>query len=216
MLASALSMNSRLHFMFLVVVFGIGIYFYFVYREIRLYDQTLLLLRGEINTVKKQLLELTGGQQQLPSPPQPTAASGPAIQLSAPVEEVEEDYEYEEEDDDEVVSVTSNEIKDILTNIVDLGHVDDSLEDPVAAILSNSTESGAASRARTTKPDIADLTQYSMEELLRFKYDDLRNFLRSKGFAMKGSKHELSAKIRELATHNDDSVPSPSGSDADM
>lgn len=214
MLPSTLSMNSRLHFMFVLVVIGITIYLYFVYREIRNYDVTLRALKSEIFVLKKQLntveqqqavrtqaLEQASGLHSCAKPTQShqepirVVDSGKDDVVDPPVEMVEEDPDGMDEQQEDDMSVTSNEIHDIITNIV---HV--SADDGTG-----SGEEGDVHipRASTRQPkdhsSMPDLTQYSMEDLCKLKYDDLRNFLRGRGVVMKGTKQELSAKIKELA-----------------
>lgn len=233
MLPSTLSMNSRLHLMFVLVVVGITVYLYFVYREIRNYDVTLRSLKSEIIVLKKQL-NTVEQQVKLPSslpPPASLAASfvshtgvtatgvpnANSMQQHpmtsskpSPAQDDEGDEIIDLVDEDENadgfqeddMSVTSNEIHDIITNIVHVSADDGSggEEGDVQAV------PRASSRQQKDHSTMPDLTQYTMEDLCKLKYDDLRNFLRSKGVVMKGTKQELSAKIKELADGSHGSV----------
>lgn len=228
MLPSTLSMNSRLHLMFVLVIIGITVYLYFVYREIRNYDMTLRALKSEIVVLKKQL-NTVEQQVKLPAslPAAPTSLAVPAPICSMPfpmkkemyaaTDPVDADADAEgnadlvEEDGDNYLeddmSVTSNEIHDIITNIVHVSADDGSGGEEGDA-------QGERPRASSRQPKdhsiMPDLTQYPMEDLCKLKYDDLRNFLRSKGVVMKGTKQELSAKIKELGTSHPSHTSDPS------
>lgn len=125
------SVATKLHILLILTIIAVGLYMYFLYKEVRTFQ-------SEMNNVKSQI------QTILSSSPVATVAAGsvvaaaPAstsIDMVGPNEEVScqeaekpsadamDDDCVDEEDD--AVSITSNEIKDILTNIQSVDDEDD-------------------------------------------------------------------------------------------
>lgn len=241
------AMPHRMHFVVITVVIGILIYFYFVHKELRVFDSTLNALRQDVRQLKQRLAlmdgagvptttVITGGggsssssadivgvgalqqQPQQMCPRVPPVGAGVGAYAACDI--------AEDNDDDDDDSVTSNDIKDILTNIththdipVDVIRHDDAGADTgvvvtavAAATCSGSSNSSGGSssdsddansgekkRQRTIEiGDNKDLRQWDRLDMARLKYDDLRNFLRKHGIHMKGTKDELIEKIMSL------------------
>ena len=97
----------------------------------------------------------------------------PPIKLE--VIDLTEEEEDEDEDEEDSVSVSSEEIKNIITNI-------SSIDDEVVSVPTVEVE----------------LSTMSVEELEKLKYEDLKNYLKSKGVSYKGKKPDLIENIRSM------------------
>jgi hypothetical protein len=174
------SVTTKLHILLLMLAIGITLYMYVLYKEVRTFEKEILDIKKQITNLSVlapipnvQDVVKTDVVTQQPST-QPSVAVGEALV-------------YDNGDD---VSVTSNEIKDILTNIQEDDDEDD-VEDPkkTKTIVSEVSLQEQILPAKDTK-EVKDLLQLSDEELSSVKYDDIRSFLRKKGISGKGSKQE--------------------------
>lgn len=200
------AMGHRIHFVMIAVVIGILIYFYYVHKELRVFDATLKAMRNEVLQLQQKLpmienqmayqVDVAAMMQHPPLPQQP------------PQQQQHAEAEYVDDEDDDA-SICSNDIKDILTNIT---HVQEEAEASAsendaamvhpedAGNMSSDTSESKRERQRVRTIEVGenkDLSGWDRADLLKLKYDDLRNYLRSTGVHMKGTKEELAAKILE-------------------
>lgn len=177
------STTTKLHIVLVLSVVAVAVYMYFLYRELQNYQQDVIDLR-------RQVANLGGGACPITSLKQSELKTE---KVESQRQEVEEPYESEDigmhneclitnNEDDDDVSVTSNEIKDILTNIQE--PEDDS----------NNDDFVISDIGKSSLPDLKNKTD---EELMELKYDEIRSYVRRFGINTKGTKKELIQKIRE-------------------
>jgi hypothetical protein len=161
---------TKLHILLIMIVIGIGLYMFLLFKEVKMFGEDMDQMRLDIGLLKSQ-------QQCAISPP--AKAITPAVAPRV--------VEY----DDDNISVTSNEIKNILTNI---RHDDEEEEE----------EDKETVEQPLKIVDIIDMTTFTLDELKKQKYDDLRAFLRRRNLNIKGTKSELIQKITELKSASAD------------
>lgn len=165
------SFATKLHLLLILVIIAIGLYMFMLYKEVKVFQDELV-------SMKSQLKAAT------------TAAAAVAIRVvaAAPPEEGEPavlPVIIEEEDDVEPdQSVTSKEIKDLLSSIQKDGEVEAEVEPE--------PEPEAEQEA---EPDYSTMTP---EELKHVKYETLKSYLKSKGHHIKGTKADMIKRIGEL------------------
>jgi len=206
---------TRLHFMFLLVVAGLALYLYFVYREFRAYDQTLTLLRQEVQLLKAKVA--LGGVSQVPGPAAASSSCMAALAAAAPSSAAacapaacaddhaaacddDDDADYEEDAPDDAASVTSHEIKEILTHIAtDEPPAAPAAPPAVAAVKGHTLDLDLAAAAAADDDGSNDLATYALADLLKLKNDALKAYLRTRGVGNpKGTKEELASQIVAL------------------
>lgn len=190
-------MSTRIHMIFILVVVGIVMYFYFVYREIRGFDRTISVLKAEVNSIKQQLTHT----QQMSCAKQQQAMSQQAPCSHDTVPMMVESH-LEEESDDIDSTMTTDEIKALLTNIVDYDHQEhrDNESDMSKTIDSNvqeqmHTHDGEGEPVKTSSEELYNLDS---KDLLKLKNEQLRQYLVDRGLDGKGTKQELISKIKQL------------------
>jgi hypothetical protein len=105
---------------------------------------------------------------------------------------------YDNDDDDDDISVTSDEIKDILTNIKD-----DTVDDVLVTETLNQEQQVVSKEPIIVTPQVplsdgADFSSLTEAELNAHKYDDIRNYLRRCGISAKGTKQSYIQRILEM------------------
>lgn len=203
---------TKLHILLVCTIIAVGLYMYFLYKELKTFQD-------DMASMKKQMQ----GLLTCPNAPAPTPTSqqgvvpkadGNDVQVqAAPIVRPSTPQVYDNIDED-VMSVTSNEIKDILTNIQNVDEDDNDNEDDNEH--DNEHDGNGTGCGNHGEPleetkicfedDIImmekkpwpDFSNMSEDDMAKMKYDDLRSFLRSKGVNVKGSKQELINKIMEV------------------
>lgn len=174
----------KVQLLFVMILFGVVIYTYFLYNDV-------IRLEREVVTLKSSVARLEAGnvikELVCEAPKQSsTPASQPLQHSLTPIPEQDDDFE---EDDD---SVTSNEIKELLTNI-----------NEETVLQPQQDPEPATSNPAPPPASPADLAELSEQELLTYKYEDLRSYLKSKGITCKnGPKIDLVKRILEKAATN--------------
>jgi cell division septum initiation protein DivIVA len=153
-----MSFHVKMQMLLLLSSVFITVYLYYLFKELNQYQ-------NEVRDIKTQLVSL---EKRIASTTVPDASPQVCV-----VQDTSTQYHQvpvgDQEDDQ--VSVTSNEIKDILTHIED----DASLVQP-----------------EEVPKSIDEMTEL---ELSAVKYDDLRNYLKKLGQPTKGTKVELIQRI---------------------
>jgi hypothetical protein len=160
-----------------MIIVGFGIYMFMLYKEVQVFQGEIELMRVEIDSFKIVLGTAA-----------PTEICN---KKEIPVKEKVPGKVVIEEDCDSA-SVTSNDIKNILTNMCNIDGIDeeDHEHEPVC---------DEESAKQDVKPeDTTDYSAMSKEDLQNVKYDDLRTYLRKIGQQSKGNKAELVNKILEI------------------
>lgn len=198
-----ISFATKLHILLIMIVIGFGLYMFLLYKEIKMFSEDIDRLREDVFLCKSEL------KLSCPAKAAPVAvtASVPlkatATVAAAPAPEI---VEFEEDDDDNA-SVTSNEIKNILTNIRnDDSDNDSDCDDANVAIADTQPrpeQAESASDPCVVSKSSQDLTLLSLEELNHCKYDDLRLYLRKSGHNIKGTKQDLIKKILDMKNKNE-------------
>lgn len=214
-----MTIATKLHILLIFTIVAVALYMYFLYKELRGFQTDLSNMKKQIQTLLSQPGQQVCAVQPAPSATTkaPAQAAQPSAQKRAPPpppppppkrEPITENY------DDDDISVTSNEIKDILTNIQHVEEhdqqppppspvieatvaVDDNVDNDIEVneTVSIQMEDDIVMMEKKPWPDFANMTD---QEIHRVKYDDLRNFLRCNGINMKGSKADLVAKIKAI------------------
>lgn len=175
-------MAAKLHMMLLLICVAVAVYMYFIYKDVR-------EMQTEMHVLKKQMNELLSQQGGESLPQSKENVEKATIKINKGVESQPPksvNVVFENIDDDDA-SVTSNEIKDILTNIQDVDEVHNITVDP-----------DPDEFVINEKKPVPDLSLLSEIELMAMKYDDLRNYLRRQGSNPKGTKQELVKKIKGI------------------
>ena len=205
-----ISFATKLHILLIMMVIGIGLYMFLLYKEVKMFSEDIDILREEIAALKGPV-----GTSCPLSAPQVPAPLGPE-----PVVIVEDDEDQEDDDDDDA-SVTSNEIKNILTNIREKepeveaekeqeqeqedeeGEDEEQVLKPVANTpnlsVANTPNLSLANTPNLSVANTQNLSLLTVQELQKLKYEELRLYLRDNGVNMtKGTKLELIQKIHGL------------------
>ena len=151
-----------------MTIIGIALYMYLLYKEVKIFQDEIVVMKAQISHMQN-----TYSQPQQPEIPTKV------VELPSNINEIEIE-------DDDSHSVTSNEIKNILTNIND--DTDDEEEQEVVP-----------DETTTVTKSTEDLSKMSVEDLTLLKYDVLREYLRLHKKNIKGTKAELVKRISELA-----------------
>ena len=178
--------SAKLHILLILTVVGVSLYMFMLYKEVKLFEKDLAMMKIEFANIRSVI-----GNVETKS----TNKTKPTKQI--PV------------DDD--VSITSNEIKDILTNIQQVEdqedqedqEVQEDQEDQEEEIETVKDTEDIKSIIETTiseqLPKECNFTSISFEmtedQLNACKYEEIRSFLRKNGINMRGSKNDMIKKI---------------------
>jgi hypothetical protein len=201
-----LSTAGKMHLLLIATVLGVGLYMYLLYKELHVFERDIADLRIKVQSILAQLpnqsrIEVVESEPVGVS----AAATATTVQVGVPdvsANQVEEQVEKTiDVTSDESESVTSNEIKDILTNIQDVVNEeisDDDFVDLTQVPLQEQEKekSNAAkkprAKAKTSDAPHVDLCLLSEDEIRKISYDNLRSLLRVHGVSNpKGTKEDL-------------------------
>lgn len=178
-----MSQITKLSILAAMFLLAIGLYMYLIYSEISKLQLEAQHIENKFNTIQNQFQSVMAAHNLKNADTTTTPLEPYDAKPSLP------SVIYE---DDDNVSVTSNEIKELLTNIQD----DDEHRQEAA---SSSHELNQPSDIDTTPSDegIAsfDFMKATEDELKTLKYEDIRNYLRQQGMNAKGSKSQYIARI---------------------
>jgi hypothetical protein len=184
----SISITTKLHFLLIMTMIGIALYMYLLYKEVRSFEK-------DINDLRIKVQALNVAQQHphsalvdvVDNNCNETSCSAHLNQPSA-----DESVDLTDDDDNEDdASVTTNEIKDILTNIQE----DEPVESvtPTPPVTEDEKEP-----VQTGVDETYELKALSESELQTLKYDELRTYLRKQGVNVRGTKQEMIQKILAL------------------
>jgi hypothetical protein len=185
---------------------GITVYMVFLYKEVRGFERDIAEMKKQILSIQAQSNHITAINNTKTEECSISTAGltcvAPAKQSISVQKPTTNATPVEYVSDDDADSVTSNEIKDILTNIHDDG------EEPDDAETDNVVHRSATFQFITDNDDVEekDLTSLNETELQSMKYDDIRNFLRKKGFSNKGTKQDYIQKILEMGRKDNENT----------
>jgi len=189
---------TKLHILLLTTIIGVGLYMFLIYREIKSFEREVADLRVKFHSLAASQPHSPSinsvdvvGIESVPPPPS-TTAEVPVVANNKDDDSIEDDE----------ASVTSNEIKEILTNIQDINDtIDDGECDVQASVcIDREAPSGTPSKSKIN-PKIAalKLAELTDEEIQDISYDNLRAILRNHGVANpRGTKPELVQKAIEV------------------
>ncbi len=175
-----------------MILFGVVIYTYFLYNDVIRLEREVVNLKSAVtrlevgNTIKELVAEAESAGA--PAAPLPTTiAPTPTHPFDlSPI--LEDDDNFDDDND----SVTSNEIKELLTNINE--------DIPATATTAPPEEPLPTPAPAPPAPSPEDLSELSEQELLTYKYEDLRAYLKAKGISCKnGPKIDLVRRILSKA-----------------
>ncbi len=191
-----MSLQVKLHVLLIASVLGVALYMYLLYKEIRYFEKEFLDIRNRLGVLEEQnyscpLVSPIAEQQTSAAKSLAPAAANitNTMTTSPPMTDPVED--------DDAMSVSSAEIKRLLTNIHD--------ENGELDIMSTQNASLAPSRAPVA-PATGDLGTMTEADLQTQRYDDLRTYARKRGYNVKGTKNEIIKKILELQEQEESSV----------
>jgi len=226
-----LSVAGKLHLLLITTVLGVGLYMFLLYKEVNVFQKEIADLRIKVQAIVAQLpplnVEVVSHAKSLEANHQVCSTIvAPATTIDSPVHQVisvNKDIVDETDDLDDTTSVTSNEIKEILTNIqddvpmfsddykepsvpsddVDVSQTTTPVKKPKKeSIVKNPEEIGQVSKARAAVEGI-NLYEMTDAQIREISYDNLRTVLRTYGVTNpRGSKSELVEKaiqVREKA-----------------
>lgn len=163
------SFETKLHVLLIMTVVGIALYMYLLYKEVKIFQDEIVIMKQQIYTLQNFVPKVDD------------------IVVKEKVHEQEQEQEHEHEQEDSFVedvdniSVTSNEIKDILTNI--------QKDEP--------DEKEHEHEHDHANTDLSFLTE---TELNTISYSVLRDYLKNKKLSYKGTKAEFIQRILLIAS----------------
>jgi len=203
----ALSTVHKVQLLLLLSFLAIGCYFYIIHKDLEhyvgeLHEKVQYLLKVAESQSNQKPQEVTLEKTKIP---QVTEATTTTIRSHVHADNTMDD-----------VSVSSKDIKDLLTNIYQepddeieiIVEDDNDVEDDTG--VKDDMQEQEQEQVHVEEVDIsvqshvapADFSKMTDAEIMNMKYDDLRNYLRKHGVHMKGPKATMLAKIRELTTTN--------------
>lgn len=219
-----MSVATKLHILLITTILGVGLYMFLLYKEIKVFEREVADLRVKVHSISAQLphskiVEVvatapTAQPDVIPAPPRQYDEEEVAITAN------NSDNNSLEQDEDDNASVTSNEIKEILTNIQDVQELEDEPTIPTTEEVSDKEiimSEETVTKRKAAKPSInasAKKTAQLPEEMKGMKlnemtdaqindisYDNLRIILRQHGVTNpRGSKTDLITKALEVKT----------------
>ena len=202
-----LSFATKLHMLLIMIVIAIGIYMFLLYKEVKIFQDELTSIKASLARFSSSAHGLTLSQ------------NFSCRQISKKdLEIVDEDQEEEEEDAEEEndESVTSQEIKEMLSAIQKEPEEEEEEEEEeveekekviditlkkAEPLKSKSLDISFSDKAAEgEEEEEKDYSGMTSEELQQVKYEELRSFLKRKGQVLKGkgTKADLIKKIGEL------------------
>lgn len=166
----AFTLETKLHILLIMIVIGISLYMYLLYKEVKVFQDEIVVIKAQIAQMQISTMR--------PSPPLPDLVQE---------DEKEIKIEHEDEEEDDSHSVTSNEIKNILTNIQEKEEVESD----------NDNDDDDELELTIIKEPAAQISTMTEDELVLQKYEVLREYLRGKKKSIKGTKAELIKRILE-------------------
>lgn len=209
-----MNITTKLHMILVLIIIAVAVYMFLLYKELRIFERDIHNLKAQVSSLVVSVESKAAGVSACPPIPS----------------DVADTYSPKEDDStnkiDDSDSVTSEEIKNIITNIQDIE--DDADDADVGDVVEkedqqikkehtpshNDIESDTIIDDDDVKQSIIrgqiggesnaekDLTIMSDEELASLKHEELRTFLKAKlgVSSIKGSKHDFIAKIKSLKT----------------
>ena len=184
--------STKLHILLILTVVGVSLYMFMLYKEVKLFEKDLAMMKIDMANLRLEKEVVTDRQKETKPKPKPV-----------PV------------DDD--VSITSNEIKDILTNIQQVDEdepdeirdeiheeIHDEIHDEIHEKIIHEEDEDIKSIIETSiSPNDCNFPnncnfEMTEDQLNACKYDDLKVMLRKNGITIRGSKSELIKKILML------------------
>lgn len=206
-----MSANTKLHVLLITTILGVALYMFLIYKEIKVFEREVADLRIKVHSIASQLPH-PSVVDIVADGPQTRATSDKEKEQDAVIIANNSDDNSIEQDEDDNASVTSNEIKEILTNIQDIqedfvGDIEDIEEmDCVDADAPSSVSSGPSQKVqqlpnpkidpKITALKLADLSD---DQISKISYDNLRAILRNHGVTNpRGTKADLVTKAIEV------------------
>jgi hypothetical protein len=195
-----MSIATKLHMLLLTTILGVGLYMFLLYKEIKLFEHDIAELSLKVHTLQSQMPIMN---IDIVEP----AAKCPIAKINAAHVLTQADVNVTalNDDADEDQSVSSDEIKEILTNIQDFTDVSEVITVPVTATATTApsattaTATPVAPPAEITIKTIPDLANIPIEEIPSLRYDDIRSLLRKHGVSNpKGTKPDLVAVLVDI------------------
>lgn len=208
-----MSVTTKLHILLITTILGVGLYMFLLFKEIKMFERELADLRIKVQSIATHIPQNLGFDvvdnntvvKTLERPQHTTIAEAIAAACPNIVADNMDDIS-------ENMSVTSNEIKEILTNIQDLQEVDIDVTAKVDSVKSGSGSGSEAEveqgqRDETAVPrqkvvsgtfDVDSWAHLSDAEIQSLKYDELRAILRKRGMSGKGAKSDLISLVISL------------------
>lgn len=210
-----MSITSRLHMILILTIVGVVVYMFLLYKEIRIFEREVQTLKGQVASlmVKAENCKAVGActyetKDEIYLCKSPQAVETDSVE--AVIKESSEGMTESEDEDEDAESVTSNEIKDLLTNIHDAEEVIDDNEIKQGILRKQmedvrkaeeeallppppSVEGSVAGDDKDSSPKI--LTPVEVDAL---KYEELRSYLKQHNIVAKGTKSELLTKAKGL------------------
>ena len=215
------SISAKLNILLVSTVFALSLYLYFILKDVGRFEKTLTKGLLEVKEEIEKIKHTSGTSMDLnlnnpcpailpPSVSKPTvpvsgsgSMSGSVSIVSAnvldPLLEVDADADADADADD--VSILSNEIKNIIQNIQGDSEEEDEVVEEVntdpaveAVVHVEVVQKETEKEKEEIKAEVsADL---SKEELTEFTNQELREFLKSRGQSVQGSKDVLIQRIK--------------------
>ena len=192
------SVQTKLHILLLMLCVGITLYMYILYKEVRGFEK-------EIFDIKRQVTALSAVSPmpnlQMIGEDDKTSSSAVAV-ASVPLPPYEDKKPPTGSSglvyvNDDEVSVTSNEIKEILTNIQD-DEDEGGDGDEDTPVSSEPEPEATPAPVAEQKPKDDALANMTDDQIKSMKYDDIRNILRKRGIKFQGNKQEVISQVIKL------------------
>lgn len=216
-----MSITTKLHLILILTIVGVAVYMFLLYKEVRLFEHDVRLLRAQVNSL--EMAVHAGAAPQTPPKPQGTPESLPTRPKQQQQEEGLMDNAADLDIDED--SVTSHEIQDLISNIQQVDDADDDI--PAAAVTTTQVThetheftdatllSSPASETPVPQTSVVDeigvdddavkdsimraqmasekpeVKEMTRDELSALSFNEVRALLKSHGVQMQGKKNEL-------------------------
>lgn len=218
-------LSTKLHILLLLVVILIALYLIYIYREVKVFEKEINLIKSDLLLLKDTNQKVCRLQEQVPQkrhsipsqnsvhsaiPHSATGVSLAALPVATAPPVTPMRTEPVKDDDDS--SVSSTEIKNILDNIddeliQDKNTVIEEKRDDQQEVATglNTVDSEPVHKNITEGFQDLDMVETpsvpSEETLQKMKYEELRALLKQHGVVAKGTKQEIIQKI--IALHSE-------------
>lgn len=200
------SISTRLHILLAITVVCVAFYIYSIGKEIQVFHKDLVDLRKRVNAIQQQQItsSTSGGTNGFTDPVNEVVYE-PEVEKIVVTADTPVVQCIEEADEDDHVSISSNEIKNIISSISkfddDILNIVDNTESEIQDIqvdISIPENKFQQQEKEKEREQDGDLTKLSDEELAKLDYATLKTFVKKVDGVANGKKANFIERVKEL------------------